>query len=145
MRVGPMKPIDVVPRRLEVGRFDGDEAGEAIWPQRGDLQRDAPAHRATNEHRPIQLESIAKRDDRIDVGFGRQKVFLRLEALGRQRFAVPGQIERDEAMGIGEIRIVEDEPPLPAVRAGSVQAYDGTSSPTLLEIEALRCSTDVEN
>ena len=66
---------------------------------------------------------------------------------GRRRgFAVPGQIERDDAEGLGHFRVVEDAAILAAVGPGRVQAQQryAVRRSRFLEIDAMRAAVEVD-
>src|SRR5262249_46517544 len=67
-----------------------------------------------------------------------QLVFLVLIAFRRRRLAVPGHVEHDDAIVIGDAFVVEQAAILPAVRAGGVQAEQRNALSCFLDIKPVR-------
>jgi hypothetical protein len=67
---------------------------------------------------------MAERDDKLGIEFGRELVlvFLQIKVRGRQRFAVPRQVERNDAEICCDLGIAKLMPILAAVGSRGVQA-----------------------
>jgi hypothetical protein len=57
---------------------------------------------------------------------------------------MPRQVEGDDAIAAGDLRVVQDRPVLPAVGAGGVQAEERNALARLLEVDAMRLAVQVQ-
>ena len=108
------------------------------------MQHRAAADRAAHHHRPLELQRATDRHDGIDIEIGGELVSLALEAGRRRGFAVPRQIEDDDAEALGDLRIVQQRAILPPVGAGGVQADQRDPLARFLEIDAMRPAVEIE-
>src|SRR6267142_442853 len=144
MRIRTVEPVYIVPSRLEIRGLDCDKTAKAVRVQRGKLQSNASAHRATDEERSFKAERIAESQNRFDVSLGGQQIFSGREPFRRKRLAVPGHVEGNEAPMRGKCLVVQHETPLPRVCSGRVEQQNRVTRPGLLKIEALVRAFDIE-
>jgi hypothetical protein len=97
MRIRTVKPVYIVPGRLEIRGLECDKTAKPLRVQRAELQGNASAHRAADEERSFQAERMAESQHRLDVSLGGQQIFSGREPLRRKRLAVPGHVEGNEA------------------------------------------------
>jgi hypothetical protein len=87
-----------------------------------EVQHHAPADRTAHGDRSLERERVQDREDDVDVVACGEAVFLVLPAGGRRGFAVPGEIEGDDAEIRRHPRVIHQGAELAAVGAGGVQA-----------------------
>src|SRR5471032_495637 len=109
------------------------------------MQYRAAADRAAHYDRLLQTERAAERHHRVDIEIGGEPIGLALEAGRRRGFAVPRQIEGDDAEARGDRRVVQQSAILPAVGAGGVQADERNALPRLFEVDAMRPAVEVQS
>ena len=71
---------------------------------------------------PVQPQPRGHGQHGFHIGVRGQKIFLGLEAFGRQAFSVPRHVEGKELMVLRQSRIVQDMPPLARIGPCGVQA-----------------------
>jgi hypothetical protein len=86
------------------------------------LQRDAPADRASDQDRVIEIERGHDLEDHGGILRRGELIFLVVPAGRRRRFAVPGHVESNHAMAVRDPRVVHQRAILPPVAARGVQA-----------------------
>src|SRR5581483_8069045 len=68
VHVGAMEPVEVVPRRLKIRGFETDERAEFAGVRDRQVQHDAPADRAAQHHRLLELERSTEAAYRLRIG-----------------------------------------------------------------------------
>jgi hypothetical protein len=142
MDVRPVEPLRVVPGLLIGGRLEADERAEAIRVLGCEIEHEAPANRATHDHRAIQLKGVADIEHHLRVARGGKLVLLGFEARGRQRLSMPGHVEDDDAVVARDRGVIEHVAELAAVGAGRVQADERDAAAGLLDVEAMRTARE---
>ena len=109
-----------------------------------ELQRDAPANRATHHDGTLQTQRGAKCHHGFHVQRRGQLVFGILPARRRVRLAMPGHVKGQHPVARRHLRVVEDVPVLAIIRAGRMQAYQGYAAARLFERHPAGFACDIE-
>ncbi|HET9354072.1 MAG TPA: hypothetical protein VFO32_08760, partial [Sphingomicrobium sp.] len=147
--VGPVQHTEIAQPRVGAGlgmgrRLQPDGGAEMRAVAQRQVQHGTAADRAAHDDGPRQAERARHGHHGVDIELGGELVGLGLEARRRRGFAMPRQIEGDDAEARGDGRIVQQLAILPAVGAGGVQAEQGNALPRLLEIEAMRPAVQIQ-
>src|SRR5262249_43618253 len=102
------------------------------------------ADRAAHDHRAVERERPAERDDHLGIARGRQPIFLVLEAFGRRRLAMPRHVEGENAKVPGDVLVHHQVAELAPIRPRSVQADERNPLPGLLEVDSVRAAAQLE-
>ena len=123
---------------VKVRGFEADQGTEPLGMARRQIEHQPAADRATHDHGPLETERVADIEHHLRVGGSRELVCLALEAFGRQRLAVPGHVEHDDAKVLRDGIVVEDVAKLAAIGASRVQADQRDAAPRLLDVKPVR-------
>ncbi len=139
MDVGMMQRIDP-PARGVVAGFEGDEGGEFVLITQRQRQADVAAHGLAHEDGLAQVERAAERHDELAVELGGELIFVlhQVEVRRRDRLAMPGHVERDDAEIAADVGVAQLVPVLAAVGAGGVQADHRDALAVFLVVGAVR-------
>ena len=104
-----------------------------------ECQADIAAHRLPHDHRLLEFQSVAERNNEVRIELCRELVFVffQIEIGRRERFAMPRQIKGDDAEVRRDIGIAELMPILPAVGARGVQANHWNALAALFVVGAV--------
>ena len=144
VHVRAMQPVEVVVGVGVGAGLQADEGAEARAMLERQVQHDAPADGAAHHHRLVEAKRIDDGHDGVDVGARGELVLGLLPARRRRGFAVPGQVEGDDAELGENLGVIEKAAVLPAVGAGRVQADERDAGTGFLDVEPVRLALDVE-
>ena len=133
------------PARLGARRaLHGEHRAAQARPMAREVERDVAAHRAAHEHRALERELGGEALDELEEEGEREPVRLLppARAVGRERLAVVRKIPGDHAEALREPRVLEQMPPLPAVRASGVLAEERHTRTGLLEVHGVARARD---
>ncbi len=120
--------------------LEPDDGAEAFGVLVREIEHDAAADRAAHHHGLVELQRVGDLQDHLHIVARGEPVLLVLIAIGRRGFAVPRHVEHDDAVVVGDARIVEQPAILPAVGARGVQAEQRNALAGFLDVEPVRAA-----
>ena len=138
-----MEPIEVVVRLEPIGAFERDHRAKLVGVVQRQVQHHAPAHRASHDGGPLEAEGSTERAHGFDVELRRQPVLAVAPAHRRVGLAVPGQVEGDDAIVVGDGAVAHQVAILPRVGARGVKADQRKAAARFFHIDAAGVARDV--
>ena len=102
----------------------GDDGAEGFGVTVGEFEADLAGHRGAEDDWAFQAGGLDEAHDGLDVDVRGHAPGARQAARGRRAAAVPGEVDGDQAMGVGDARVGHQAVELAAVGACGVEAED---------------------